>query len=283
MQFTILHRTVYRYSAPAQSTIQTLRLTPRAEPHQRPLRWRVHAPGALSESRDAFGNLAHVLAYHQPHREVAIEVRGEIDVDPLRDGHLDERGGVSPLVFAVDTPLTEPDAALRAFAAQHLRAATARGLLDFALAIADAIAYEPGATHVRTTAAHALAQGRGVCQDHAHVFIAGCRAQGIPARYVSGYYYTQRTLEAASHAWADAWLADAGWISIDITHRCFAGDALCRLAVGRDYDSACPVRGMRVGGGEESMEVRVRMQPLDRDAGRAAQSQSQTLHAEQRA
>jgi transglutaminase-like putative cysteine protease len=262
MQFTILHRTVYRYTAPAQSTIQTLRLTPRAEPHQRPLRWRVHAPGTLAEERDAFGNLAHVLAYHHPHREIAIEVRGEIDVDPLFEGRLDERGGVSPLVFAVDTPLTEVDAGLRAFAARHLKSTTPRGLLDFALAVSDAIAYEPGATHVRTTAAHALAQGRGVCQDHAHVFIAGCRASGIPARYVSGYFYTQRTPHAASHAWADAWLPDAGWVSIDITHRGFAGDALCRLAVGRDYDSACPVRGMRVGGGEESMEVRVNMQPL---------------------
>lgn len=262
MQFTILHRTVYRYSAPVQSTIQTLRLTPRTEPHQRARRWQLQAPGALTGNRDAFGNLAHVLAWHQPHREVAIEVRGEIEVDALHEGRLEEQGGVAPLVFAVDTPLTEPDAALRDFAARHLRAATPHGLLDFALAVADAVAYEPGTTHVRTTAAAALAQGRGVCQDHAHVFIAGCRAQGIPARYVSGYFYTPREAHAASHAWADAWLPDAGWISIDITHRCFAGDALCRLAVGRDYDGACPVRGLRVGGGEESMDVRVAMQPV---------------------
>jgi transglutaminase-like putative cysteine protease len=104
----------------------------------------------------------------------------------------------------------------------------------------------------------AFARGRGVCQDHAHVFIAGCRTAGIPARYVSGYVYSGEDGEVASHAWVDAWLGkDQGWTSIDVTHRKLANGNHCRLAVGRDYLDACPVRGVRRGGGAEEMQVAV--------------------------
>jgi transglutaminase-like putative cysteine protease len=162
--------------------------------------------------------------------------------------------------------LTEADARLLDFAGTFLRKRSAAGVLEFAQAVAAAVVYRPGATHVQTTAAEALALGQGVCQDHGHVFIAGCRAAGIPARYVSGYYYRPGLgPDTASHAWADALVGD-GWVSIDITHGYFASDALVRLAIGRDYDTACPVRGVRVGGGAEEMEVTVVMQAEDATA-----------------
>ena len=101
--------------------------------------------------------------------------------------------------------------------------------------------------------------GHGVCQDHAHLFLACVRGLGVPARYVSGYLYTTAE-HAASHACADVWLSGIGWTSVDITNRQFASDCHCRLAVARDYDSASPVRGVRSGGGEESMEVSVQVQ-----------------------
>ncbi len=267
MRYRIEHLTAYRYGQAALSTQQTLRLTPRAEPHQRVHAWSVRAPGDLVAATDAYGNRAHAHALHRRHGRLRIEVRGEVEVDALRDGRLDEAGGLPPLVFAAATALTDADEAVAAFAARHLRRRAPAGLFDFALAVREAVAYTRGATDVRTTAAQALALGRGVCQDHAHLFIAGCRALGVPARYVSGYYHTSQAEHAASHAWADAWLPDTGWISIDITHGCFAADALVRLAVGRDYDSACPVRGVRVGGGEEEMEVTVEMHGLDGGAG----------------
>jgi transglutaminase-like putative cysteine protease len=46
---------------------------------------------------------------------------------------------------------------------------------------------------VQDSAAIAFRSGEGVCQDHAHVFIASARAVGMPARYVSGYLYTGDT------------------------------------------------------------------------------------------
>lgn len=263
MRLSILHRTTYRYTAPVQYSIQQLRLTPRAEIHQRTLRWRLHAPGALTPTTDAWGNVTHTLTLPEPHGDVEIEARGEVEVDPLVEGRLAEApGGVPPLSHLAFTALTEPDAAVLEFAHAHLRTMTAAGLLEFAHRVCDAVAYRPGTTEVTSTAGEALALGRGVCQDHAHLFIAACRARGLPARYVSGYVHPGDAPHAASHAWVDVYLDGQGWVSIDVTHRAFASDHLCRLAVGRDYASACPVRGVRVGGGSESMEVRVNIRPF---------------------
>ncbi|KAG1207093.1 hypothetical protein G6F35_011077 [Rhizopus arrhizus] len=143
-------------------------------------------------------------------------------------------------------------------------------ILALANAISDRVAYEPGTTDVTTAASQVLTMGHGVCQDHAHLFLACVRGLGVPARYVSGYVHTT-TEHSASHAWADVWLADIGWTSVDITNRQFASDSHCRLAVARDYDSASPVRGVRSGGGEESMEITARL-----DAGLVFLSDSRT-------
>ncbi|MDH4114315.1 MAG: transglutaminase family protein [Burkholderiaceae bacterium] len=263
MRLSILHRTTYRYGSPVFYSIQHLRLTPRDEPHQRTLRWRLKAPGKLNAAPDAYGNLVHTLVLTEAHGDVEIEARGEVEVDALDEGKLEETEGTTPpMTYLAGTPLTAPDDALRAFTGGALRGTDRRALLDFATAVCDAIDYQTGTTEVTSTAAEALRQGRGVCQDHAHVFIAGCRLRGLPARYVSGYVHPGDAPHAASHAWADVYLPGEGWVSIDITHRRFASDHLCRLAVGRDYVSASPVRGVRVGGGDETMQVRVNIRPF---------------------
>ena len=263
MRLSILHRTHYRYSAPVSYSIQQLRLTPRDEPHQRTLRWKVKTPGHTSAAPDAYGNLVHTLALTRAHEDVEIEARGEVEVDPLHEGQLGQSAGAPPpLSYLADTPLTTADDALRDFAARHLSGSTPHALLDLAHAIAATIAYRPGSTEVTSTAAQALALGNGVCQDHAHVFIAVCRLRGLPARYVSGYVHPGDAPHAASHAWADVFLEGEGWISVDVTHRAFATEHLCRLAVGRDYATAGPVRGIRIGGGDETLEVRVNIRPF---------------------
>jgi transglutaminase-like putative cysteine protease len=114
---------------------------------------------------------------------------------------------------------------------------------------------------VTSTASQALALGNGVCQDHAHLMLACCRARGVPARYVSGYIDPGDAEHTASHAWVDVWL-DNGWVSVDVTHAAFASGHYCRLAVARDYEAAAPVRGSRVGGKEEKMSVDVSVQAL---------------------
>ena len=120
------------------------------------------------------------------------------------------------------------------------------------------VKYAPGSTTNRTSIVEVLEKRRGVCQDFAHLMIGCLRSSGLAARYVSGYLYTGDANDAASHAWVDVWLGpEIGWQSMDVTHKRTAVRNYCRLAVGRDYLDAAPVRGVRHGGGGEKMEANV--------------------------
>lgn len=265
MQLSIRHETVYRYTAPLSYTIQQLRLSPRGDVHQRNLSWQISTPGHRHEFVDAYGNACHMLTITGMHDEVRIVAAGTVDVTPLDRGRLAESGSLSPLVFTVPTRLAGADAAVSDFAQRHIKpGARSNELLALAEAIRGSVAYQSGTTAVTTTAADALSLGSGVCQDHAHLFLACCHAYGIPARYVSGYIDPGGTSHAESHAWVDAWVDEvdfSGWVSIDVTHAKFASDSHCRLAVGRDYESAAPVRGVRTGGGTETLSVKVSVVP----------------------
>jgi transglutaminase-like putative cysteine protease len=258
MRLSIRHETTYRYTTPAHYSIQQLRLTPRVEPHQRVLSWRIDAPGRLQRFTDAYGNVTHTLVLTAPHDAIRVVVTGSVDIGAFTGGADQPDHELSPLVFTVATPLTAADEAVRAFAARHLRKKDRTAdFLALAEGICAAVAYESGITEVTSTAAHALEVGRGVCQDHAHLFIACCRVVSVPARYVSGYVDPGHSDQAASHAWAEVWIEGEGWVSVDVTHRELAREQHCRLAIGRDYLSAAPVRGVRTGGGEESLRVQV--------------------------
>jgi transglutaminase-like putative cysteine protease len=267
MQLSIRHETRYVYDETVSYSIQSLKLTPRAEPGQRVVAWRITAPGDRIEQLDPYGNITHVVTVESPHRELRIVVEGIADISddattagrtPALDGEL------SPLAFLAPTPLTRANEAVRGLAQVHLgrHPPTPNTLLDLVSGVRKSVSYEPGVTDASHSAIEALDLGVGVCQDQAHVFVACCRAAGIPARYVSGYLYTGASGEVASHAWADAWLgADEGWLSVDVTHGVTAGSAHCRLAIGRDYLDAAPVRGVRRGGGRENLSVAVRLAP----------------------
>jgi transglutaminase-like putative cysteine protease len=115
-------------------------------------------------------------------------------------------------------------------------------------------------TNVYSSVDEVLELKAGVCQDFAHLFIAVARAMGVPARYVSGYIHAKRGagVATASHAWAEAWVPDRGWVGYDATHPVRTSDHHVRLAVGRDYSDAAPTRGIYVGSATGAMEVRVR-------------------------
>lgn len=260
MQLHIRHETSYSYDHAVKYSIQSLRVTPRRDAGQRALSWRIIAPGRRAEQTDAHGNITHLLTYEEPHRSVSIIVSGIVETSNSHGPLLPDEGPLAPLAYVAPTPLTRIDERVRALADSSLGgsgSATER-IEHLAASLNGAIRYRPGVTTVSDDAATVLARGEGVCQDHAHAFIACCRSRGIPARYVSGYVYTGDGGEVASHAWADAWLgAELGWFSIDLTHRTVTGERYCRLAVGRDYLDAAPVRGVRQGGGGEQMKVSV--------------------------
>jgi transglutaminase-like putative cysteine protease len=269
MQLSIRHETLYRYTQAQAYSIEQLHLTPRAEPQQRVLSWRISTPGHCVSYSDAYGNLSHMLTLNEPHQSVRIVVEGVVATSALPGGRLQGNETLSPLIFTVPTRLTEPapllvDIASRCLPGRGTAAGTA-DLMNLAAHIAGAVEYQTGATNVFSTATDAVMLGAGVCQDHAHVFLACCHARGIPARYVSGYIDPASTGHAASHAWVDAWAEDpdfSGWVSIDVTHNRLMTDSYCRLAIGRDYESAAPVRGMRRGGGDEVMSVEALIVPV---------------------
>jgi transglutaminase-like putative cysteine protease len=246
VRLAIHHLTTYAYSSPAAGATQLLRLRPRDGARQRVLSWRVRSPGSASRWIDHHGNEALLLALAEPAARIEIHAEGEVETS-------DALESASPLpagAYLRATPLTVVDAALRALAAPF----AGQDVAALCEAVADAVTYTPGASDVATTAAAALARGAGVCQDQAHVLVACCRALGIPARYVSGYLHADG--EVATHAWAEA-LGARGWVGYDPANRLVAGERHVVLAYGLDYLDAAPVRGWRVGGGDERLAVAV--------------------------
>jgi transglutaminase-like putative cysteine protease len=258
MHLHIRHETRYRYERPVKYSVQSLHLTPRRDLSQRALSWSIAAPGRRLEQIDAYGNIAHLLTIEEPHQEISIVVRGVVETADS-DARQDD-GPLSPLAYLAPTLLTWPNEDIKAFASAALARISdpKERVQALAEAVLGAVRYKSGASEVQDSAAVAFKSGSGVCQDHAHVFVACARAVGMPARYVSGYLYTGDASDAASHAWVDAWLGpEIGWQSMDVTHARPAVRNYCRLAVGRDYLDAAPVRGMRQGGGGEKMEASV--------------------------
>ena len=136
-------------------------------------------------------------------------------------------------------------------------------------ALHEAMTFDARATHVATPATRTFARGHGVCQDFAHIFVACARTLDIPARYVSGYLKrAEGEAQAAGHAWAEGFVEGLGWVGFDAAHKMSPDDAYVRVAAALDYLGAAPIRGARVGGGDEEMEVRLKV------AMARAQSQS---------
>ncbi len=264
MRLIIKHNTHYHYTDAPKHLIQLLRLTPRLDAHQRMVDWRISSPGKITGFTDAFGNLSHSHVVNTPYSDLNILIEGTVDLLPLVDGVIaaDENSQAVPTIaYMVPTSLTAGFTELDAFTQQVLPNGLHNGqdVLALASAICAKIAYVTGDTDVTSTAKQAFNQASGVCQDHAHIMIAACRNLGVSARYVSGYVDPGNSHEAATHAWVDVWLG-AHWVSVDVTNSIFASDSHCRLAIGRDYLDACPIRGIREGGLTEKLDVSVIVQ-----------------------
>jgi len=122
--------------------------------------------------------------------------------------------------------------------------------------VLDEVAYESGHTDAETSAEEALGRGRGVCQDHAQIFVACARMLGVPARYVSGYLMMDDRIEQeATHAWAEAWVQGLGWVGFDISNGISPDPRYVRVATGRDYRDAAPVTGISFGALTEELSV----------------------------
>lgn len=261
MLMSVMHSTSYRYADPVSRSTQYIRLTPPNTERQRVVSWELVLPAPAITMGDAFGNITHVLTLDRPHQELELRAGGQVEVDQSDEG--EPAGPINPRVFLTATALTEPSDAIREFVAPMRALVQSRpliGSLDLMNAVLERMPYQAGVTSVDSTAAQAFDARRGVVQDHAHVFVTCCRLLGLPARYVSGYAYSPNREQVASHAWAEAWLSNR-WISFDIMNAAQASGNHIKLAVGRDYMDACPVRGVRLGGGKEVLSATAQVHP----------------------
>ncbi|MET0277744.1 MAG: transglutaminase family protein [Pseudorhodoplanes sp.] len=266
MRIRIWHDTTYRYSWPVTGVIQTLRLTPRNTDGQYIMGWRIDisADCPLTCHVDAFGNVTHTLTADGPLDRLVVHVEGEAEIEDTNGIVKGTFEPFPPSLFLRETPLTFPSAEIAAFAREVAGSAPDRLSMLHALldTLPETITFDTDPTHAHTTAAEAFEIKRGVCQDISHIFIACARSLGIPARYISGYFHRADGLneQQSGHAWAEAYVDGLGWIGFDATNGMCPTDAHLRVAVGLDYLSAAPVRGSRIGGEGEGLDVRIRVQ-----------------------
>jgi transglutaminase-like putative cysteine protease len=259
MRLRISHRTEYRYDTPVQYGLQRLRLTPLDSPGQRVVDWSIAVDGVHEQVRftDHFGNATRLISMDGGDT-MAVEASGTIETIDTA-GVYGRHHGFAPLwLFGHVTPQTMPGEAISDLAAATSGDGDIDRLHYLMHSIGDRMAFTVGATDATTTAEQALALGKGVCQDYAHVFIAAARKLGFPARYVSGYLMMEDTVDqAASHAWAEAHVPSLGWVGFDAANKVSPDERYVRLATGCDYREAAPVSGIRLGQASEELAVSI--------------------------
>lgn len=263
MRLTVTHSTQFSYASDVDYSIQRLLLTPQSFKGQKVESWRIRAPGIdqAMQYRDAFGNQVHLISAVKPSGPYAIVAEGTVDVQDMA-GVVSGTGVVVPdYVFLRQLPATDPSDEMKdALAALKAKPADTLSFLHELMGHThETVAYQTGTTDAYTTAAEAFAQKRGVCQDHAHIFIGLARLIGIPARYVTGYLIAD-DVSPAAHAWAEALVPDLGWVGFDAANNKCPTDHYVRVACGLDAAGTAPVRGCRRGGMGEHMTVEVRVE-----------------------
>jgi transglutaminase-like putative cysteine protease len=286
MMLEVRHSTHYKYANPAVFSQHLLRLTPGATPGQRVAITHVQIlpePESVDVHTDVFGNRVHVATVSRPHEELEIVATSRVDrTQP--DGLIFEASvpweetveaalgleGVTPVaelgLFAFPSQMTASDREIDRYTRESF--VPGRPIMAAAAELSHRIfsdfAYEPGATAADTMPTESFRMKRGVCQDFAHVMLAGLRALRVPSRYVSGYLRTippegQERLQGAdaSHAWVSVWDPAFGWLDFDPTNDCVPGEDHVTLAHGRDYGDVSPVSGVVVGAGRQTLSVAV--------------------------
>ncbi len=260
MRLSITHTTEYRYSAPLPYALQRIRLFPPDGASQSVAAWNVAIEGARKELsfRDHFGNETWLLSAEGEPHTIRITASGAVDTADV-SGVVGEMAGFVPLwLFLRSTALTRPDREIRRLAAMAEGDGPLPRLHAIMAAIGAHMTFDDMATETQTQAGDAWKLRRGVCQDYAHIFCAAARVAGIPARYVSGYLMMDdRIDQAASHAWAEAYIGGLGWVGFDTANGICPDARYVRLAAGFDYRDAAPVSGIRMGTSQEALAVHI--------------------------
>jgi transglutaminase-like putative cysteine protease len=256
---TIRHTTRYHYDTPVAYGLQQVRLTPKSRPGPEVLSWetRIDAGRVEATFDDEHANRVELLSLDPGASEVVVTAHGVVEIED-RGGVVGAHGGFIPLwMFLRPTDRTRRGPGTLGLVRDLRGEEDQLGQMHkLSAVIRDAVGYQTGTTDVGMTAEEAIEHGQGVCQDHAHIFVACARILERPARYVSGYLrMNDREEQEATHAWAEAHVDGLGWVGFDISNAISPDDRYVRVATGLDYEDAAPIRGLRLGDGTERMSV----------------------------
>lgn len=280
MLLEVRHVTQYQYAAPVRESVMEVWMQPQKSARQRLVSFDLDLdpPAQVFSYPDSFGNAVYHFDVPQPHDRLTITARSAVETSPppalpetldmgewdrlrsdfVRGEHFDY---LRPHGFARETD------ALHAFMEEldldRLRLRDPlTAVRTLSQAIYGAFDYEAGVTRADSPIDDVLQARKGVCQDFAHLMIAICRSWGVPARYVSGYLFTDRkggdrSDPDATHAWIEVFLPSTRWIGFDPTNNTGAGERHVTCAVGRDYSDVPPSRGVYKGEAESELSVGV--------------------------
>jgi transglutaminase-like putative cysteine protease len=284
--YDIRHLTLYEYGSTVPFSHCALRLLPTDGPGQEVLSSELRvtpAPAQTIERLCFFGNRLTFLTIETAHRKLIVEVNTSVEIDrrePFDEGEMPAFEKVrrqafasatldkdSPVHFLYPSRLVPRFESATAYARESFPAGrpVLAGAMELMRRIRHDFKYDTKATVVSTPLSEAFEKRHGVCQDFAHIMIAGLRGIGLPASYISGYIRTipppgNKRLEGADamHAWVSLWCGEAhGWVGLDPTNGMMIGDDHVVLAKGRDYADISPVAGIILGSRERDVDVKV--------------------------
>lgn len=262
MRLFIRHETRYDFDAPVPFGLLQLRLTPKSFRNQSVMDWQTRMDGGRKELHyhDHNRNLVELVSFEPNIETITLISEGSVEIEDA-SGVIGAHEAAIPLWYFLQTsPRTKPGKGLRALLADLPDGPPLERLHDLSRLILTEVTYQIGASEPDWSSEDALAAGKGVCQDHTHIFVTAARSLGIPARYVSGYLMIdETTVQTASHAWAEAYLDGLGWVGFDISNGISPDNRYVRVATGLDYDQASPIKGNRLGSARDHLSVHVQV------------------------
>jgi transglutaminase-like putative cysteine protease len=273
----VVHSTGYAYKSPVTASYNEARLTPRSDSRQNVILNRVETVPATRSYRyvDYWGTAVTAFDLHAPHTELEVTASSVVETDkeelPTEKVSWEDLQSEA-VVDRFDDMLSPTDYAPASSRIQAVgrRIAKYNDPEDAVIAAArwahSELEYVPGTTGVHSSGLDAHKEGKGVCQDFAHLSLILLRSMGIPSRYVSGYLHPNKkakvgdTIDGQSHAWIQAWTG--GWRSYDPTNDKDINEQYISVGVGRDYADVTPLKGIYSGEGSTDLDVVVEITRL---------------------
>lgn len=275
MNLRILHRLLYQYSGPVSLDTQMIYLHPKTGPYLKVHKYDFRIdpqPSNLVVNTDIENNVQYLAFYKNPTDRLTVEVESEVETSmknpfefliyPFENLRL-------PLRYSPDgSKLMHP----------YLSREGVTTLIDqFARQIASEVSWETTRFFIHLNGIinkfayeireegdpyppeKVLLSRKGSCRDYVNLYMALCRALGVAARFVSGYYLGSADEPQYLHAWAEVYLPGAGWRGFDPTQNCMVADAHIPLAASAIPQRVPPLFGTFRGNAKQSLLASVRI------------------------